>query len=128
MHIYGANSVRQGLLIQVLATVSVTVLLLVFKGQYAISSLVGGMIATLANAYLAWKVFRQPSEATPEKILASLYSAEVGKIILTVMLFTAAILMVRPLHTLVLIAMYFVVQIIPWLVSLFNNEPANSGE
>lgn len=113
------NQIRRILLIQLLATIAISALLLVFDQLYFWSALTGGLIATLANAYVAWKVFFKQQEEKPEKILASYYGAEVSKIILTVMLFSAAIVMIKPLSIITLLSVYFFNQFVPALVSYF---------
>lgn len=113
------KQIRRILLMQLLATIVISVCLLVFEQIYFWSALAGGLIATLANAYFAWKVFVRSQESAAEKILATYYGAEVSKIILTVMLFTAAIVMIKPLSMITLISVYFFNQFIPALVSFF---------
>ena len=113
------NQIRYILLIQFLATIAIAIFLLVFDRVYFWSALTGGMIATLANAYLAWKVFAKLQESKPEKILVTYYGAEVSKIVLTVMLFTAAIVMIKPLSMITLLGVYFFNQFVPALVSFF---------
>jgi len=115
----GTNQIRRILLIQLMATIAISVSLLVFDQVYFWSALVGGLIANLTNAYFAWRVFAKSQESKPEKILATYYGAEVSKIILTVMLFTAAIVMIKPLSMITLISVYFFNQFVPALVSFF---------
>ena len=87
------------------------------------SALTGGLIATLANTYFAWKVFAKQQETTPEQVLSRYYGAEIGKIILTIMLFMAAILMIKPLSIIALMGMYLFNQFTPWLVSFIWTDP-----
>jgi ATP synthase protein I len=114
--------VRRILLLQLGASIALPAGILAIDPVLAWSALTGGMIATLANAYLAWTLFSSQQEARPEKILAKFYGAEVGKIILTVMLFVAAIVMIKPLNIVALMGMYFLNTMIPWLASLFVND------
>ncbi|MDH5484176.1 MAG: ATP synthase subunit I [Gammaproteobacteria bacterium] len=114
--------VRRILLIQLGASIVLPAVVLVIDPVLAWSALSGGMIATLANAYLGWKIFSRQQEAKPEQILAKFYGAEVGKIILTVMLFVAAIVMIKPLNIVALMGMYFLNTMIPWLASLFVDD------
>lgn len=109
--------VRRIILIQLLATLVLSGLALVFGWVYGWSALTGGLIATLAHAYFAWKVFGRQQETGPEQILATYYRAEVGKIILTVMLFIGAILMIKPLSIVTLLGVYLFNHMIPWLTS-----------
>jgi ATP synthase protein I len=113
------TQVRRILWIQLLATLLVSGLLLVFGGVLAGSALIGGLIATLGHAYFAWKVFGKQQETQPEQILATYYRAEVGKIVLTVMLFIGAIVMIKPLSIVTLLGVYLFNHLIPWLASFF---------
>ena len=122
MHKASTTQVRRILLIQLLASIVISALLLVIDKTYFWSGLAGGLIATLANGYFAWKVFHKQVESKPEKILARYYGAEVGKIILTVMLFTAAILMIKPINIIALMGVYLFNTMIPWLVSYIRPD------
>ena len=111
--------VRRIIWIQLLASFGLATLLLLLGWVYAWSGLTGGLIATLAHAYFAWKVFGKQRETGPEQILATYYRAEVGKIILTVMLFIGAIVMIKPLSIVTLLGVYLFNHMIPWLASFF---------
>lgn len=58
--------------------------------QAAGSALVGGLVNTLANLYLAWRVFG--GDSSPRSILRNLYFGEFAKIALTVALFVLAMM------------------------------------
>ncbi|MDH5766691.1 MAG: ATP synthase subunit I [Gammaproteobacteria bacterium] len=116
------TQVRRIILVQLATTLALSVVLLAVDLVHTWSSLAGGLIATLANAYFAWKVFAKQQESEPEQILATYYRAEVSKVILTVMLFVAAIVMIKPLSMLALIGAYLVNTMIPWLVSYFSDD------
>ncbi|TNF37168.1 MAG: hypothetical protein EP315_03055 [Gammaproteobacteria bacterium] len=122
MHQASTTQVRRIILIQMLATLIVSVFLLIFGKIYAWSALIGGMTATLANAYFAWKVFAKRQETEPEQILATFYRAEVGKIFLTVLLFIGAIKLIKPLSVVTLMGVYLFNVLIPWLASFFLND------
>jgi len=116
------RQIRQIILIQLGTTFAISVALLVVDKVYFRSALAGGLIATLANAYFAWKVFAKQQESNPEQILATYYAAEVGKIILTVMMFTGAIVLIKPLSIVTLMGVYLFNHMIPWLASFFIND------
>lgn len=88
----------------------------------AISILAGGLIASLANGYFAWKVFAKQQETENEKILTTFYGAEVGKIILTVMLFIFVIKAIEQLNVIALMSAYLLITLIPMLASFFINK------
>lgn len=116
------RQIRQIILIQLGTTLAISVALLVVDKVYFVSALAGGLIATLANAYFAWKVFAKQQESNPEQILATYYGAEVGKIILTVMMFVGAIVLIKPLSIITLMGVYLFNHMIPWLASFFIND------
>ena len=120
------TQIKRILLMQFAAAIVISGLLLVFNTTWFWSALIGGMTATLANAYFAWKVFAKQQETEPGKILATYYGAEVSKIILTIMLFVAAIIMLKPLNIIALMGMYLFNQFTPWLVSFFWNDPSEN--
>lgn len=88
----------------------------------AASVLAGGLIASLSNGYFAWKVFAKQRETESAQILSTYYRAEVGKIILTVMLFVFAISVIKPLNVIALMSAYLLITMIPWLASFFINN------
>jgi len=93
----------------------------VFSGPIAISVVAGGLIASLANGYFAWKVFAKQREVESAQILKTYYGAEVGKIILTVMLFVFVFNTVKPLNVIALMGAYLLITMIPMLASFFIN-------
>ena len=117
------KQIYQIILIQFGTTIAISVALLVFADAvYFRSALAGGLISTLANAYFAWKSFAKEQESKPEQILASFYAAEVGKIILTVMMFAGAIALIKPLSIITLMGVYMFNHFIPMLVSFSIND------
>jgi len=107
---------------------------LFFSQSVAIAVFTGAIIASLANAYFAWKVFYRAksaaNDAQPAKILTTYYGAEVGKIILTVMLFVTAFNAIKQLNVIALMCAYLFITMIPMLVSFFINtdeEDANTN-
>ncbi len=87
-----------------------------------VSALAGGLIASLANGYFAWKVFAKQQETESAQILSTYYRAEVGKIVLTVMLFVFAISVIKPINMIALLSAYLLITMIPWLASFFIND------
>lgn len=108
--------VRRGFKWQLLA-LSVLVAWFLVNPGLARSALIGAGIATLAHGWFVWRVFRQ-ADTEPQQILGTVYRAEVGKLMLTVMLFIAAFVMIKPLHMVSLMAAYLFTTWIPWLASM----------
>jgi ATP synthase protein I len=114
----------------IFAQLATTIILsAIFFGGYwpngwtaAYSALTGGMIATLANAWFAIKVFvgRQPEE--PAVVLRSFYWGELNKILFTCAMFVAAFVLIRPVNAAALLAVYFFVHMTPAVVNVFSSR------
>ncbi len=55
----------------------------------ALSALSGGMIVVVANAYSTWRVFCAAQQETGQQVLANMYRAEVGKLLMMGALYIA---------------------------------------
>ena len=116
------TQIKKILLIQFVASLIAGAVSWIFSQSIAIAVITGGLIASLANGYFAWKVFAKQQETEHAQILSTYYRAEVGKIILTVMLFVFAISVIKPLNMIALMGAYLFITMIPWLSSFFINE------
>ena len=87
------------ILLQCFSTVALAAVCYFWKGSTAgLSALLGGMIATLPNAWFVWRAFRYSGTREGERVLGSFYIAEVGKFVLLAMLFALVFKLVEPLH------------------------------
>jgi ATP synthase protein I len=88
----------------------------------AYSALTGGIIATVANAWFAFKVLgsRQPDE--PAAVLRGFYWGELNKILFTCAMFVAAFVLIRPVNAAALLAVYFFVHMTPAAVNIFSRR------
>lgn len=116
------TQIKQILLIQFVASLLAGLLIWLIDQTYAISALAGGLTASLANGYFAWKVFGKQQEAGENQILSTYYKAEVGKIILTVSMFVVVFNLIKPLNVIALMSAYLLITMIPWLASFFINN------
>lgn len=113
---------RRFILAQLSATLLLSSVLLVCDKTAAYSALTGGLIATLANGWFAFKVFRVNPEATPEVLLSTFYVGEINKFILTGALFIIAFVLIKPLSVVALLGMYFVIHMTPAIVNAVSRE------
>lgn len=104
---------------QLAASLLAALILLAVDWVHTYSGLIGGLIATLANAFFASWVFAPYQAQEPEKMLGRFYGAEFQKLILTAVLFAAAIIWIRPLSAVALFGVYLLTQLVPILVSRF---------
>lgn len=127
MQITVTSQVKRGIQLQLLLLVILAGWLLVLEHKLALSVLAGSFIATSAHIWFAWRALAgEPTE--PGQILGLVYRAEVGKIILTVMLFIAVFVMIKPLSVVSLMAAYLLTTWIPWLASYFWSDDSKTGD
>jgi ATP synthase protein I len=105
------------ILVQLVATLTAALLLLVVAGGvFAYSGLAGGVIATLANALFAYRIFVRYTAQEPGKLLARFYGAEILKLVLTGLLFAGVILWIKPLSVGALFGVFLLVQMMPIVI------------
>jgi ATP synthase protein I len=80
---------KQTVLIPAGITLVVALALSLVGPTEALSSVSGGLIVVLANAFSAWRVFSPAKGESAELALANLYRAEVGKLLMMGALFIA---------------------------------------
>lgn len=118
---------------QLILTIVLSLLWLIFFDVVkAYSALAGGMIATTATAWFAYKVFRiGPEHVSLDRaaatMLASAYTGEIYKIVLTGALFICAFVLIRPVSALALLITYFVIHMTPALVSVMSDDVGNGA-
>ncbi|MFV2004302.1 MAG: ATP synthase subunit I [Gammaproteobacteria bacterium] len=113
---------------QLVLTVVISALLLIFDVVKAYSALTGGLIATIASAWFAYKVFRVSPGSAAETMLASAYMGEIYKIVLTGALFLCAFVLIRPVSAVVLLITYFVIHMTPALVSAIDSKAGSKAD
>ncbi len=107
---------------QLLATVALFVVLLVFDLVVAYSSLLGGLIATLANAWFAQKVFRLRPSVTADKMLAAFYVGEIYKIVLTCAMFIIVFVTVESINAAALLITYLFIHMTPAVQNVLTKD------
>ena len=110
---------------QLFLTVVISVILFAFDAVKAYSALTGGLVATIANAWFAYKVFSVSPDSAAETMVASAFMGEVYKVILTGALFICAFVLIKPLSAATLLITYFLVHKTPAMVSALG---PNTGD
>lgn len=128
-YLKGRDFALQTVAIQLLVTLAFSALGLAVNNQIAISLFVGGIICVTANLWLALVAFRPLLGAPTHKILAAFYVGELGKFVITALLFLLAFkklaLFKNAPYAATMILAYVMVQVIAWLYPLMRN-PAGS--
>ena len=102
---------------QFLITLLITAICLFFDVVVAYSALTGGIIAAVASAWFAYKVFRLSPDSAAESMVASAFMGEIYKVILTGALFICAFVLIKPISAVTLLITYFIVHMTPAMVS-----------
>ena len=107
---------------QLLTTLVLSAILLIFGRVVAYSSLAGGLIATLANAWFAIKVFRVKSTVAADTLLTTFYVGEIYKFIFTGAMFVVAFVLIKPISVIALLVTYFLIHMTPAVVNVLSNK------
>jgi ATP synthase protein I len=111
---------------QVVVTCVLSLLGLALSTQSAIVILSGGMICSLANLWLAIVAFRPALGRPPGEMLAAFYVGEIGKFVITVLLFLIAFkkftLFKQPNNALLIFLAYALVQCMAWVYPLVRSR------
>jgi ATP synthase protein I len=117
---YALKLVTTQLIVAVLVAVTASFL----TYQIALSVFIGGIICVLANCWLALVVFRPQLGAPLGKMLAAFYVGEIGKFVITALLFLLAFkklaLFKDTGHALALLLGYVITQSVVWIYPLFK--------
>jgi ATP synthase protein I len=112
--------------VQLVAALMLGVTGLAINYQAATALFIGGIICVLANLVLALTAFRPPLGASPPKILAAFYVGELGKFVITALLFLFAFkqiaLLTHATYAATMILAYVLVQAIAWLYPLMSSR------
>ncbi len=124
----GAKQATQKIIsIQLVVTLLIAVVLLVFTDfRAACSAVVGGGISAIVTLYFASKVFSARIGAPAAKIARAFYIGEVGKLLLTIILLSAALLWL-PISPLPLLLAYMAALMAYWLALPFTFHASNAS-
>lgn len=108
-------------LAQILVTITLFAILFIFDRVVAYSSLTGGLIASLANAWFALKVFRvKPTVA--ENLLSTMYVGEIYKFVLTGTMFVIAFSLIKPISVVALLLTYLLIHMVPAVQNVLTKD------
>jgi ATP synthase protein I len=90
-------------------------------GEAAVGALVGGSISLVLSLWMAVRVFSVPAEAGPQAVFSAFVRAEVGKLVMAVVLFSAAAIFLS--HVFVPLVVTFVATlVVNWLALIFTRR------
>lgn len=129
-YIKGRGIALKVVITQFVVTLMIGAAGLAINQQIAIALFTGGIICVTANLWLALVAFRPPLGASPQKILAAFYVGELGKFVITALLFLLAFKQIALLkhapYAATMILAYVLVQAIAWLYPLVRGPAGRS--
>ncbi|ROR99037.1 ATP synthase protein I [Sinobacterium caligoides] len=103
-------------LLEIAALFAISLLLgLIWGIAFAISMLLGGMIALIPQAYFTYQAFRFSGARAARQVSQAFYRGEAGKFILNLVLFAAVFMFVDSVNVLALFAGYIFVLLGNWM-------------
>ena len=113
-----APPVHKVIVAQLAATGLMTLISLLISGTIiAYSVLLGGLISALPNSYFALHAFKFQGARNAEKVVKSFIKGELGKIIITVILFALSFALISNLNELALILGFVVTHFVGVMMS-----------
>ena len=122
-----SEKIRGVVIKQLVLTMLISAAALLIGKDQAVSALIGGLGASLANAVFGFWVFSAYQAQKPGKLLGKLYMAEAAKLVLTGLIFLAAILFYANLSLAAMLITYFIVHVTAsLLVAQYGKEASKS--
>lgn len=98
---FGKQPIISILLAQALVSGFVAGALAIWLGRTAgVSALLGGVVAVVPNAFLAARLIAPKAGSSAQAMLKAAWLGEIGKLLLTALLFAAVFVSVRPISVL----------------------------
>jgi len=102
-------------LIEVVIACLTSAMVLLIKGSVAgLSALVGGAIFLIPIGWFSLRVLMQKGNETPREVVSNMYVSVVGKLGLTVALFSMAYVLIMPLAPIYMLGTYILLQMTWW--------------
>ena len=129
-----STAVRMNLMVKVLlAQLGLSVVLAMlfwgFKGQVsAYSALLGGLTCVIPNAFLALRLAVPRRDPGARSLVQAAYIGELGKLGLTVLMFSMVFVLVRPLSAAALFAGFIAAQLMTFAGLLLRDGQTDNGQ
>ena len=113
MSFFGRQPILLILLAQVVVSCLLAGVLALWQGQVvAVSTLLGGAIAVIPNAFLAARLLQPRAGDSAQAMLKAAWLGEIGKLVLTGLLFAIVFVAVRPLSALAVFGGFIAAQLV----------------
>ncbi|RDH89461.1 MAG: hypothetical protein DIZ77_12050 [endosymbiont of Seepiophila jonesi] len=123
MQLAGNDQIRLIVLTQTLSSIAVAIILGAFGWVCVWSGLLGGLISTATNGFMAARIFVTYRAQEPGRMLAKMYGSELQKILLTGILFGVVVFWIKPLSIGAMLGSYLFVQVVaPLFVLIYTDQ------
>ena len=125
-YLKGRDLALQTVAVQLLVTLAISAMGLAVNSQIAISLFAGGIICVTANLWLALVAFRPRLGAPTQKMLAAFYTGELGKFVITALMFLLAFkhigFLKEAAYAATMILAYVMIQVVAWINPLVRRH------
>ncbi len=125
-YLKGRGFALQTVAAQLVVTLVAAATALVISYPIAASIFIGGIIGVTANLWLALVAFRPQLGAPPQKMLAAFYTGELGKFVITALMFLLAFKQIGFLkeaaYAATMILAYVMIQVVAWINPLVRRH------
>ena len=101
---------------QLVLTLLLGLVLLLFGKEAAVSGVAGGIAATAGTLLFALKLFGEYRAGEPGRMLGGILGAEVAKLVVMMLIFAAAIRWYEPLNIVAMLAVWLIVHLAPGIM------------
>ena len=123
MQLTGNSQIRTIVALQLGAAMMIGLTLLAFGKTIALSGVIGGLIAAVANGFFAHRSFTRYRAQDPQKIAGRMFGAEIQKLVITGLMFGLTIVTITPLSIGALLGCYLFVQVaVPLIVLVIEDR------
>jgi ATP synthase protein I len=124
-----APPVYKVIVAQLVITAFIALVSLLFSGTImAYSLLVGGLISALPNSYFALQAFRYQGARNADRVVKSFIKGELGKILITTVLFALSFTLITDLNELALILGFILTHFVGVMMSGFISYSPTSNK
>ncbi len=110
------------LLAQAAVALAVAAGLALWQGRLAaVSALLGGAIAVIPNAFLAARLLTPGAGSSGRSLLRAAWLGEIGKLVLTALLFTIVLVTIRPISGMGLFGGFIAAQLVIFAAPLLGS-------
>ncbi len=100
------SPLKNVLAVQSAVTLGVSLAIAVFDRPAAYSAVLGGLVNLVATTYASWRIFGFDNQGSPDRELANVYRAEVGKVVVIGGLCAVTFAMVEPINIIAFIGVF----------------------